>query len=129
PPPQPKGNLRAWIFGFICGGLIAGLLYVATHTAAGNSKIEKADPRLPAFWSGFIDKPDKPWVIFSNAEFVGKPRTGMRYFDPAVDSKDEILDHYTGVGEVLAVHELDRLFTSLNHGIRVKRGRLLSMDD
>jgi len=34
----------------------------------------------------------------------------MRYRNPAQDSVGLILDHYTGVGEVLAVHELDRVF-------------------
>ena len=24
---------------------------------------------------------DEPWVVFSNAEFVGRPETGMRYFN------------------------------------------------
>jgi hypothetical protein len=33
------------------------------------------------------------------------------------------------VGEVLGIHELDRVFASLHHGLRVKRGRLLSLDD
>jgi len=40
-----------------------------------------------------------------------------------------ILDHYTGVGEVLAVHDLDRIFSSLHRQIRVKRGSLFSLDD
>jgi hypothetical protein len=53
----------------------------------------------------------------------------MRYFNPAQDSRDLILDHYTGVGEVLAVHELDTVFGSLHRQIRVKRGSLFSLDD
>jgi len=54
----------------------------------------------------------------------------MRYFDPARDSpRDEILEHYTGVGEVLAVHALDHTFGLLGRQIRVKRGSLLSLDD
>lgn len=40
-----------------------------------------------------------------------------------------ILDHYTGVGKVLAIHELDGLFTRLHRPLRVKRGSLLSLDD
>jgi hypothetical protein len=40
-----------------------------------------------------------------------------------------ILDHYTGVGEVLAMHALDQVFDSLHHPIRVKRGSLFSLDD
>ncbi len=68
-------------------------------------------------------------MIFSNGAFVGRPETGMRYFDPARDSRDTILDHYTGVGEVLAIHALDRTFGLLQRQIRVKRGSLLSLDD
>ena len=40
-----------------------------------------------------------------------------------------MLDHYTGVGEVLAVHELDRVFHLLHREVRVKRGSLFSLDD
>jgi hypothetical protein len=53
----------------------------------------------------------------------------MRYMNPARDSRDLILDHYTGVGEVLAVHELDKVFSQLNHPIDVKRGSLFTLDD
>jgi len=53
----------------------------------------------------------------------------MRYFDPLRDSRNLILDHYTGVGEVLAVHELDRVFGLLRRPLRVKRGSLFSLDD
>jgi len=53
----------------------------------------------------------------------------MRYFKAAGDSGAFILDHYTGVGEVLAVHQLDRVFTLLNQQLRVKRGSLFSLDD
>jgi hypothetical protein len=83
---------------------------------------------LALLWKDFVDTPEEPWVIFSNAEFVGRPETGMHYSSPA-DKGQAILDHYTGVGEVLGIHELDRVFASLHHGLRVKRGRLLSLDD
>ncbi len=73
--------------------------------------------------------PQQPWVIFSNGSFVGRPETGMRYFNPSSDTRAFILDHYTGVGEVLAIHQLDRVFALLNRPIRVKRGALFSLDD
>lgn len=81
------------------------------------------------FWNRFVTGPQQPWVIFSNGSFVGRPETGMRYFNPATDTRSFILDHYTGVGEVLAIHQLDRVFFLLNRPLRVKRGALFSLDD
>jgi len=81
------------------------------------------------FWQPFLTGSEEPWVIFSNGAFVGRPETGMRYFDPKRDAKSQIWDHYTGVGEVLAIHELDQVFDELHQHIRVKRGSLFSLDD
>jgi hypothetical protein len=53
----------------------------------------------------------------------------MRYYNPSGDTGVFIMDHYTGVGEVLAVHQLDRVFLLLNQQLRVKRGSLFSLDD
>ncbi len=88
-----------------------------------------ARPHFPRSGKAYVIGPEEPWVIFSNGAFVGRPETGMRYFDSAHDSREAILDHYTGVGEVLAVHALDRTFGLLHRQIRVKRGSLLSLDD
>ncbi len=84
---------------------------------------------LHTFWTPFLSGPEEPLVIFSNAAFVGRPETGLRYFKPQSDPKTAIHDHYTGVGEVLAVHSLDGVFNSLGRQLRVKRGSLLSLDD
>jgi hypothetical protein len=89
----------------------------------------EAPPALRKFWSGFLGGPDTPLVVYSNAEFVGRPESGLRYFNPVLDRGKPILDHYTGVGEVMAVHELDRVFSSLRQPLRIKRGRLLTWDD
>lgn len=88
-----------------------------------------APPAFHIFWSPFVAGPDEPWVVFSNAAFIGRPESGMRYFDSTRDPKGKIWDHYTGVGEVLAVHELDQVFGALRQRIRVKRGSLFSLDD
>jgi hypothetical protein len=53
----------------------------------------------------------------------------MRYFNASADARALILDHYTGVGEVLAVHQLDHVFVIFNRQLRVKRGSLFSLDD
>jgi hypothetical protein len=109
--------------------VVIAFLLVARRAASVSAAAADAPPVFRRFWKSFIDQPDQPWVVFSNAEFVGRPETGMKYFNPPTDSRERILDHYTGVGEVLAIHELDRVFDQLHHGLRVKRGRLLSLDD
>ena len=84
---------------------------------------------LAEFWRPFTSAQEEPWVIFSNAAFVGRPETGMRYFNSREDATTPVHDHYTGVGEVLAVHALDEVFNSLGRKLRVKRGSLFSLDD
>jgi hypothetical protein len=134
---KPRQGPRRWILAIIglSLALIAALVAVVALSLAlssaraqlsTNSSVPVA---LHRFWGQFLSTPDAPWVIFSNAAFVGRPETGMRYLDPRRDSHDLILDHYTGVGEVLAVHELDRVFSLLNHPIEVKRGSLFTLDD
>jgi len=86
-------------------------------------------PEFQALWKPFFSGPREPWLIFSNAGFVGRPETGMRYYNSARDSGALVWDHYTGVGEVLAVHDLDQVFQTLHRKIRVKRGSLFSLDD
>src|SRR5215467_10837295 len=105
----------------------AVLLSQRTRTQATTAQPVPAAYQL--FWSRFATSPQQPWVIFSNGSFVGRPETGMRYFNPASDARAFILDHYTGVGEVLAIHQLDHVFNLLNRPLRVKRGALFSLDD
>lgn len=144
-PPQRSGPAPArslapviWALVLVSAGLAVALTVtlfrektgpVANRQLAGNSQASGAAPVLRRFWSSFIDGADPALLVFSNAEFIGRPETGMRYFDPARDNREGIMDHYTGVGEVAAVHELDRVFFQLGQRLRVKRGRLLSFDD
>lgn len=83
---------------------------------------------MRALWKPFISGPEQPWIIFSNAAFVGRPETGMRYIG-SQDAKTSVHDHYTGVGEVLAIHDLDQVFETLGQHVRVKRGSLFTLDD
>lgn len=116
--------------------LTAALAVIVTMVASRRSiegittsQSELVPAAFRTFWGSYISGPEEPWVIFSNGAFVGRPETGMRYFDATRDSRGLILDHYTGVGEVLAVHELDHVFALLGRPILVKRGSLLSLDD
>ncbi len=120
--------------------LVAGLLVSLTAlgglwnrrregTAMAKPSVARATVPLAVFWRPFTSGGEEPWVIFSNAAFVGRPETGMRYYDSRQDSKVAVYDHYTGVGEVLAIHALDEAFGTLGQKIRVKRGSLFSLDD
>ncbi len=96
---------------------------------ANAASVGKSAGALAAFWRPFTAGVEAPWVIFSNAAFVGRPETGMRYYKSGADSKSAVYDHYTGVGEVLAIHALDDAFGSLGRKILVKRGSLFTLDD
>ena len=109
--------------------IIAGLLAGKIPSSRTSNPEQTAPPAFRVFWRAFASGPDAPWVIFSNGAFVGRPETGLRYFDPKRDSREGISDHYTGVGEVLAVYDLNQVFGQLRRQIRVKRGSLFSLDD
>jgi hypothetical protein len=135
---REKGAERRWGTEIISLSifLAAAIAVIVWLVATRNSppvNLASASETVPAafrtFWNGFATGPGEPWVVFSNAAFVGRPETGMRYRDAKRDAGIPILDHYTGVGEVLAVHELDRVFDLLHQRIHVKRGSLFSLDD
>jgi hypothetical protein len=138
---MPSGNgqsPRRWYVAImVLSVFIAAALAVATDRLlarkTAEARLTTDSSVVPAafhiFWRGFLTGPEEPWVIFSNAAFVGRPDAGMRYYDRSRDSGAVILDHYTGVGEVLAVHALDALFNRLHQQLRVKRGSLFSLDD
>jgi len=139
PAPEPPQSLPqrtyplSWFFlSILIGALIVGVLafavsrFTAPPSAAGS---EQTSPSLKEFWGTFTGGPEAPLVVYSNAEFVGRPETGLRYYNPALDAGKAILDHYTGVGEVMAIHDLDQVFTALHQELRIKRGRLLTWDD
>jgi hypothetical protein len=127
---------RKWfIAALVLSVVLAAVVAVATDRFLTRKTSQPASdtPNVPVvysvFWKGFLTGPEEPWVIFSNAPFVGRPDAGMRYYDSKRDSRARVLDYYTGVGEVLAVHALDKVFAQLRQGIRVKRGSLFSLDD
>jgi len=138
PDAREKSSERRWgtevisLSIFLAAAIVVIVWLMASRTSAPVGLASESEP-VPAayrvFWRGFTSGQEEPWVVFSNAAFIGRPETGMRYRDAARDAGAPILDHYTGVGEVLAVHELDRVFTLLHRSIRVKRGSLFSLDD
>jgi hypothetical protein len=100
---------------------------------AAESAIRKAAsnpaPMVQTFWNPFLHGAQETIVVFSNATFVGNPQTGLRYFDPSRDSRDQINQHYTGIGEMLGVSELDRLFQKYGGHFRIKPGGFFTFDE
>jgi hypothetical protein len=122
--------LLALAFLAVISSAVSGFLAVdRTSASTREQRGRELEPALQNFWAPLLDHPGEPLVVFSNAEFVGRAETGIRYFNPEVDAREQILDHYTGVGEVVAAFELTRLFGRLGREVRVKRGRLLTLDD
>jgi hypothetical protein len=134
----PGRTSRAGIVAIVALSVVlASAVAVATdrflNRRVAEARVASDSPDMPVafhvFWRGFLSGPQEPWVIFSNAAFVGRPYVGMRYYNRAKDSGAVITDFYTGVGEVLAIHALDNVFGKLHQQIRVKRGSLFSLDD
>lgn len=94
------------------------------------SSVHQVPAATQIFWSPFLSGPQEPFVVFSNADFVGTALNGMRYFDPSRDSSDQLQQHYTGIGEVMGVLALDRLFQErFARSFHVKRSGLFTLDD
>src|SRR5665811_175556 len=54
---------------------------------------------------------------------------GLRRRRPGEKADEVLTDSYTGIGEVVGVHQTGLLLARLNRPIQVKRARLLSLDD
>jgi hypothetical protein len=133
---EPRRNwvIATTLLAVLLAVAVIAILSMVSNRNPAQAGIARDSDGVPAafrvFWNAFASTPEEPWVIFSNAKFVGRPEIALRYYDPVKDGRNNmIFDHYTGVGEVLAVHELDHLFATLHREIRVKRGSLFSLDD
>jgi hypothetical protein len=81
-------------------------------------------------WAPFFAG-DPPLVIYSNAVFIGDSKRGMRY--AASDGSDNLatdrVDNYTGIGELVSVHELTQLFDRHHAEFQLKRSLLVTWDE
>ncbi|MBL8207060.1 MAG: hypothetical protein JNM09_22695, partial [Blastocatellia bacterium] len=97
-------------------------------------------------WGDLLRSPEPILVVYSNTLFQGSPEEGMKVFksygspggssgSPALErnlgsgSPPSIIDHYTGIGEVMGVYSLADFFSKVHHPFRVKRSLLLTWDD
>jgi hypothetical protein len=109
------------------------LVFLVCFALAGLVRWQRqaaAEKPLQQLWAPFLNG-DPPLVIYSNALFVGDAKSGMRY--AANDGSDAqsagLVDHYTGIGELVSVHELTRMFDSRHADFVLKRSALVTWDE
>jgi len=116
-------------------GIVLGILFVVV-LACSAFMIPRAWPKAPmertaieAFWAPFFAG-DPPVVIYSNTRFLGDSRTGLRYIPEGTSPDVEnVVDHYTGIGELTSVYELTRLFDTHQASFVLKRSLLVTWDE
>jgi hypothetical protein len=90
-----------------------------------------AETAVDGFWSPFLTG-ESPIVIFSNALFTGNSTDGLRYA-PRQDSNGaadtNYVDTYTGIGELVAVYNLTKLFDAHHANFILKRSLLVTWDE
>lgn len=133
--------------------------YFQTHSDeyanGGHGIIESSDKTVTDFqqqiflplWGEFLRPPEPVLVVFSNSIFHGT-YTDMKLFSslelvagqqeiPTVTTSlssssqthRQVIDHYTGIGEVMGVYFLGDFFGKMRHPFRIKRSLLLTWDD
>jgi hypothetical protein len=98
-------------------------------------------------WGQLLRSNEPVLLVFSNTVFHGTYQEGMRLFNsldvmesgggaPALTQGNvnnpsalPMIDHYTGIGEVMGVHYLGDFFTRMHQPSRLKRSLLLNWDD
>jgi hypothetical protein len=143
PPPDPASmavvrptgflRRRSLALAFAAAVVIAVLVGVVGHPVVSSVLAKRKIPQPPTaleiFWAPFLHGSSEPFVVFRNSSFIGDAGTGMRRFDPARDNPNQLVEHYTGIGEVMGVLEVDQLFGRFGSHFRVKRGSLFTVDD
>jgi hypothetical protein len=120
---------RGWLdLARVCLALL--LLCLSLAVAFRWQRQAAAAKPLKELWAPFLVG-DPPLVIYSNALFVGDAKSGMRY--AANDGSDrqsaEFVDHYTGIGELISVYELTRMFDYRHAEFLLKRSALVTWDE
>lgn len=124
---------KRWPFGAVAAAVVVGIALGALLTLWTNTGPVRGgdgpNAVLQGFWNDFAAPREKTIIVFSNARFVGDGENGLRYFNPDTDRLEDVRDLHTGVGEVVGVYELSRLFQSLGAALEVKRSALVDWDE
>jgi len=124
-PTSSASGTRRFFLGLGASGLLGA---VAGFFAGRRSAAPNVPAVLREFWREFIQD-GVPIIVYSNPRFVGNLDTGMRLADSVPAVEGPMNWSYTGVGEVVAVHQISQQLTALGVEPRVKRARLFTWDD
>lgn len=97
-------------------------------------------------WGDLLRSSEPILVVYSNTLFLGSAETGMKLLkslnspgssigSPSIpqseigQSKLPVLEHYTGIGEVMGAYFLGDFLARVRHASRVKRSLLLTWED
>jgi hypothetical protein len=123
---DPNRRRRRWL----AATILIVLLFFSLAGLVGWQRQAAMEKPLQQLWAPFLNG-DPPLVIYSNALFVGDSKRGMRY--AANDGSDaqspELVDHYTGIGELISVHELTKMFDKQHANFVLKRSALVTWDE
>jgi hypothetical protein len=113
--------------------VMAALLLALSALAFLQAHHKRAAPAtaMDRLWQPFLSS-DPPLVIYSNGLFEGDSKNGLRYAAPVQPGRptaEHYVDTYTGVGEVMAVHNLTRLFDAHHADFILKRSLLVTWDE
>jgi hypothetical protein len=129
-PPQTARSerQRGWLALAAVG--LALLLCLSLAVVFRWERQATAAKPLKQLWAPFLVG-DSPLVIYSNALFVGDAKSGMRYAanDGSDGQSTELVDHYTGIGELISIHELTRMFDYQHAEFVLKRSPLVTWDE
>ncbi len=140
----PKGQYRP-VFSYVRSG--------GTEPQNGIGKSAETEDLVgPSFprqtvlplWGELLSATEPMLVVFSNSVFHGT-YASMKLFNSldvidghrdvhtlqglAGQNQNPVIDHYTGIGEVMGVFSLGDFFAKMHHPFRVKRSLLLTWDD
>jgi hypothetical protein len=128
PSPIPATR-RQRVWQVVVGVALVLLLCLTLGAAFHWERQAAAVKPLKQLWEPFLAG-DPPLVIYSNALFVGDAKSGMRYApaDGSDGHSADLVDSYTGIGELISVHELTKMFDRHHAEFVLKRSPLVTWD-
>jgi len=116
-------------------------------TAGAPGETDALDPReIAPLWGDLLRSAEPILVVYSNTLFRGTAEGGMKLLkkldspgsslgSPIIpqsemeQSKEPVIEHYTGIGEVMGAYYLGDFFARTRHASRLKRSLLLTWED